>query len=102
MKRIFSHSNSFFISEVSNPTVLHRVQFRLNKIKQDHFDTKITSKDGNCISITSTSSQLLLSYGMISSTADAVSCAGIRTLGVSGEKLGDVDLFNEWLYDCVT
>ena len=93
LKRIFSHSSSFIISEASNTTVLHRVQFHLNKIKQDHFDTKITPKDSNCISMASTSGQLLLSYGMISSTGDSVSCAGIRTLEVSNEKLDDVDSF---------
>ena len=92
LKRIFSHSKSLFISDVSN-SVLHRVRFQLNTIKQDHFNTKIASRDDNSISIISTytSSQLLLSYGKISH--NAVSCAGIKRLGVSDEKLGDVDLF---------
>ena len=94
LKNIFLQSNSFITAELSSNTIiLHRVQFHLDKIKQDRFDTKITSKNGNYIGVASNSSQLLLSYLMISPTADAVSCAGTRTLGVSGEKLGDVDLF---------
>ena len=91
LKRIFPFSNSFIISEISQGVVLHRGQLQLNQIKQDRFDA---SSDENCIGIAKTSDQLLLSYGRISSTFDAISCAGIRTLGVLGEKLGDVDLFN--------
>ena len=88
-----SHSNSFIISEISHTMVLHRVQLQFNQIKQDRFDTQIAPRDRNCVSIAESSDHFLLSYGMISSTLDAISCTGIRTLGVSGEKFADVDVF---------
>ena len=90
---VFSHTGLFIVPQILSIIVLHRIQFLFKEIKQDHFDTQITHAYEDYVTIATTSNLSLLTYSIMSTTVDNVSCAGLGRLRVSKDKLDKVSLF---------
>ena len=92
---MYLFSNSLIIVEWTGTIHLHRIQFKLQEIKQDSINTNITINQTNYLVTHTISNQIRLNYGMRPTTCDDIACHGVRTYYTSPEKINETEIFEK-------